>query len=126
MVDRSMDALLRAQERALLGVKQAWDLVLQTTTVASVPGARGAVENVQQTIAALVQVAANAAEPLVALVEGQRELADKLERWAELQRDTADVLAGLAKQQRITADLLGATIAPFASRRAADDGAAQG
>ena len=117
MVDRSIDALLRAQERALAGVRSAWELVLRTTAAAPVPGAGAAVEQVQQTVNALAQVAANAAEPLVALVEGQRELADKLERWAELQRDTADVLAALAAQQRLTADLLGATIAPFARPR---------
>jgi hypothetical protein len=125
MVERPIDALLRAQERAFLGVRQGWDLLLKTSAAASVPDARGAAQSLQQTVAALAQIVTNAAEPLVALVEGQREIADKLERWAELQRDTADVLSGLAKQQRLTADLLGATVAPFVRSRDADGNASQ-
>ena len=116
MVDRRIDTLLRAQEKAIGGLGQAWDLLLKTTGSTSVPGARAATERLQEAVAALVSVAAYAAEPIQALATSQRELADRLERWADLQRETADVLAGLAAQQRLTADLLGATVAPLLGR----------
>jgi hypothetical protein len=113
VADPSFDALLRAQEKALSGLGEAWDLVLKATARAPVPGARGASEGVQHAVEALAALVGTASGPLRALVDGQRELADKLERWAELQRDTADVVSALAKQQKLTADLLGAAIAPL-------------
>lgn len=113
MADRPSETVLRAQERAVAGMRQAWDLFLKATAASPVPGAAAAAEGVQQAANALTSVASTAAGPLLALVAGQRELADKLDRWAELQRETADVLAALAQQQRLTADLLGAVVAPF-------------
>lgn len=116
MAEPSIEALVRAQEKALTGLRDAWDLALSTTARAPVPGAKGATEGLQQAVEALAVLAGSATGPLRELVDGQRELAEKLERWAELQRDTADVISGLAKQQKLTADLLGATIAPFDRR----------
>lgn len=118
MADRSSETVLRAQQRAVAGMRQAWDLLLKATAASPVPGAAAAWEGVQQATSALTAVASTAAQPLLALVAGQRELADKLDRWAELQRETADVLAALAQQQRITADMLGAVIAPLAGQHA--------
>ena len=113
MAESSIDALLRAQEKALAGLSEAWDLMLRTAARAPVPGAKGATEGVQQVLEALAALAGNASGPLRALVDGQHELAGTLERWAELQRESADVMSALARQQRLVADLLGATIAPF-------------
>ena len=120
MADRSSETVLRAQERAVAGIRQAWDLLLKATAASPVPGAVAAVDGVQQAASALTAVASTAAQPLLALVAGQRELADKLDRWADLQRETADVLAALAKQQRLTADLLGVVIAPWAGQHGDD------
>lgn len=122
MADRSSEAVLRAQERAVAGMRQAWDLLLKATAAGPVPGAAAAGEGFQHAARALTSVASTAAQPLLALVAGQRELADKLDRWAELQRETADVLTALAEQQRLTADLLGVVIAPLAGRDEGDPG----
>ncbi len=116
-MDTSIDALLRAQEKALAGLSDAWQLVLKTTAAAPVPGAKGATQGVQQAVEALAALAESATGPMRALVDGQRELADTLERWSELQRDTAEVISALARQQRLSADLLSATIAPFQRRQ---------
>lgn len=120
MADRSSETVLRAQERAVAGMRQAWDLLLKATAASPLPGAAAAVDGVQQATSALTAVASTAAQPLLALVAGQRELADKLDRWADLQRETADVLAALAKQQRLTADLLGVVVAPWAGHHGDD------
>lgn len=120
MADLSAEAVLRAQERTVAGMRQAWDLLLKATAASPLPGAAAAVEGVQQAATAFTAVASTAAKPLLALVVGQRELADKLDRWAELQRETADVLAALATQQRVTADLLAVVIAPWAGQPGED------